>query len=32
MSPEQRRTRLADLAASVNQRIRAVDGGDDEEE
>ncbi|MFE6551714.1 hypothetical protein ACFVHS_25390 [Streptomyces sp. NPDC057746] len=32
MSPEQRRTRLADLADSVNQRIRAVDGSNDEEE
>lgn len=32
MPPEQRRARLADLAASVNQRIKAVDGGDDEEE
>lgn len=32
LSPEQRRARLADLAESVNQRIRAVDGGDDEEE
>ncbi|MFJ1607027.1 hypothetical protein ACIOHS_27195 [Streptomyces sp. NPDC088253] len=32
MPPEQRRARLADLAASVNQRIRAVDGSDDEEE
>ncbi|MEV6738685.1 hypothetical protein AB0N14_17820 [Streptomyces sp. NPDC051104] len=31
MSPEQRRARLADLADSVQQRIRAVDGGDDEE-
>ncbi|WP_406321836.1 hypothetical protein [Streptomyces sp. NBC_00519] len=32
MPAEQRRARLADLAASVNQRIKAVDGGDDEEE
>ncbi|WP_449341643.1 hypothetical protein [Streptomyces canarius] len=32
MSPEQRRARLGELAASVNQRIKAVDGGDDEDE
>jgi hypothetical protein len=32
MPPEQRRARLADLAASVNQRIKAVDGSDDEDE
>lgn len=32
MPPEQRRARLADLAESVNQRIKAVDGNDDEEE
>lgn len=30
MSPEQRRARLGELAASVNQRIKAVEGGDDE--
>lgn len=28
---EQRRVRLADLAASVNRRLRAVDGSDDED-
>lgn len=32
MSPDLRRSRLAELAASVNQRIKAVDGNDDEEE
>ncbi|MEU8870454.1 hypothetical protein AB0D24_04675 [Streptomyces javensis] len=32
MSPEQRRARLGELAASVNQRIKAVDGSDDEDE
>ncbi|MFE2424664.1 hypothetical protein [Streptomyces hokutonensis] len=32
MPPEQRRARLGELAASVNQRIKAVDGGDDEDE
>ncbi|MGO4427557.1 hypothetical protein AB4Z54_54840, partial [Streptomyces sp. MCAF7] len=32
MSPEQRRARLGELAASVNQRIKAVDGRDDEDE
>ncbi|MDQ0962013.1 hypothetical protein QFZ66_005891 [Streptomyces sp. B4I13] len=32
MGPEQRRARLGELAASVNQRIRAVDGGDDEDD
>ncbi|MEU2264953.1 hypothetical protein ABZ568_00565 [Streptomyces olindensis] len=32
MPPEQRRARLGELAASVNQRIRAVDGSDDEDE
>ncbi|MEU1180626.1 hypothetical protein ABZ464_23790 [Streptomyces sp. NPDC005820] len=32
MPPEQRRARLADLAASVNQRIKAVDGSEDEDE
>ncbi|MER6633518.1 hypothetical protein ABT301_35795 [Streptomyces sp. NPDC000987] len=32
MPPEQRRARLSELAASVNQRIRAVDGSDDEDE
>ncbi|MFD4315010.1 hypothetical protein [Streptomyces sp. NPDC058548] len=30
MPPEQRRVRLADLAASVNRRLAAVDGTDDE--
>lgn len=29
---DQRRVRLADLAASVNRRLRAVDGSDDEED
>ncbi|MFF4292108.1 hypothetical protein ACFY0N_00455 [Streptomyces vinaceus] len=29
---DQRRVRLADLAASVNRRLRAVDGGDDEDD
>ncbi|MFF4391458.1 hypothetical protein ACFY0G_32415 [Streptomyces sp. NPDC001552] len=29
---DQRRVRLADLAASVNRRLRAVDGTDDEDE
>lgn len=32
MSPEQRRARLGELAASVNQRIRAVDNSSDEDE
>ncbi|WP_330435872.1 hypothetical protein OIC43_37215 [Streptomyces sp. NBC_00825] len=32
MSPEQRRARLGELAASVNQRIKAVDGSGDEDE
>ncbi|MET7809769.1 hypothetical protein ABZT26_02780 [Streptomyces sp. NPDC005395] len=32
MPPEQRRARLSELAASVNQRIKAVDGGSDDEE
>ncbi|MFB0617242.1 hypothetical protein [Streptomyces sp. AGS-58] len=32
MPPEQRRARLSELAASVNQRIKAVDGSDDEDE
>ncbi|PWI05014.1 hypothetical protein DIZ27_41825 [Streptomyces sp. NWU339] len=32
MPPEQRRARLGELAASVNQRIRAVDGNDDEDD
>ncbi|MFI1507611.1 hypothetical protein [Streptomyces sp. NPDC020597] len=32
MSPEQRRSRLGELAASVNQRIKAVHGSDDEDE
>ena len=32
MSPEQRRARLSELAALVNQRIKAVDGGHDEDE
>lgn len=32
MPPEQRRVRLADLAASVTRRIRAVDGSDDEDD
>lgn len=32
MSPDLRRARLAELTAQVNQRIKAVDGGDDEEE
>lgn len=32
MSPEQRRSRLGELAASVNQRIKAMDGSDDEDE
>ncbi|MEU6928963.1 hypothetical protein AB0A05_07340 [Streptomyces sp. NPDC046374] len=32
MPPEQRRVRLADLAASVSRRVRAVDGDDDEED
>ncbi|MFD3848162.1 hypothetical protein ACFWVB_20015 [Streptomyces microflavus] len=30
MPPEVRRTRLANLAASVNRRLAAVDGGDDD--
>ncbi|CAM5632718.1 hypothetical protein SROCM77S_06725 [Streptomyces rochei] len=29
MPPDQCRARLADLAESVNQRIRRVDGGDE---
>lgn len=32
MTPEQRRARLGELAASVNQRIRAVDGSDDQDD
>ncbi|MET8746869.1 hypothetical protein [Streptomyces sp. NPDC004728] len=32
MPPDVRRARLAELTAQVNQRIRAVDGGDNEEE
>ncbi|MFI5629204.1 hypothetical protein ACIA8E_07455 [Streptomyces sp. NPDC051664] len=32
MPADQRRVRLADLTAAVNRRLRAVDGGDDEEE
>ncbi|GAA2948333.1 hypothetical protein ACFPN0_15180 [Kitasatospora cinereorecta] len=32
MPEELRRVRLADLAASVNRRLRAVDGGDDDDE
>lgn len=32
MPPEMRRARLAELAASVNQRIKAVDGDDDQDE
>ncbi|MFF0092702.1 hypothetical protein ACFYSF_22450 [Streptomyces canus] len=32
MSPEARHQRLASLAASVNRRLKAVDGTDDEEE
>lgn len=32
MPEEQRRGRLADLAAAVNQRLRAVDGSDDEDD
>ncbi|MFZ3595060.1 hypothetical protein [Streptomyces sp. BH104] len=32
LPPDQRRTRLAELAASVAQRARALDGGDDEDE
>ncbi|WP_203633116.1 hypothetical protein [Streptomyces halstedii] len=32
MPEEQRRVRLADLAASVNRRLRAVDGSDDEDD
>ncbi|MGW3445669.1 hypothetical protein [Streptomyces sp. NPDC001076] len=32
MGPEQRRARLSALADSVNQRIRAVDGSDDEDD
>ncbi len=32
MTPEQRRARLGELAASVNQRIKAVDGSDDQDD
>ncbi|WP_327421758.1 hypothetical protein OG763_14555 [Streptomyces sp. NBC_01230] len=32
MPEEQRRVRLADLAASVNRRLRAVDGSDDDDD
>lgn len=32
MPPEQRRVRLADLAASVDRRVRAVSGGDDDDD
>ncbi|MFJ7586974.1 hypothetical protein ACIQZO_06180 [Streptomyces sp. NPDC097617] len=32
MPKAQRRVRLADLAASVNQRLRAVDGSDDDDD
>ncbi|MFI0827266.1 hypothetical protein ACH4Q7_22740 [Streptomyces roseolus] len=32
MPPEQRRVRLADLAASVTRRVRAVNGDDDEDD
>ncbi|MGW6391191.1 hypothetical protein ACWFR1_11945 [Streptomyces sp. NPDC055103] len=32
MPPEQRRVRLAELAASVTRRVRALDGEDDEED
>ncbi|MFD6936284.1 hypothetical protein ACFWAP_09045 [Streptomyces goshikiensis] len=32
LPPEQRRVRLADLAAAVQQRAKALDGGDDEDD